>query len=139
MLSIYLALFFTVALMVTTAYFILGGLPLLILDHATPLDSHFIQRFFEVYCSAAWVCSLGACISYALAGFFPFMLGCATIWGLVMVYRRTIIPTMGRFAARIRSGQADAIRAFRWTHSAALLINGVQLLALVIGVLNLPL
>ena len=48
MLSTYIALFFTVVLLVTTAYFIMGGIPLLILAHDTPLDGRFVRRFFEI-------------------------------------------------------------------------------------------
>lgn len=43
------ALFFTVVLLVTTAYFLMGGLPLLVLQHDTPLDGRFIRRFFDIY------------------------------------------------------------------------------------------
>ena len=43
------ALFFTVALLVTTAYFILGSVPLLILKHDTPKDSRFVRGFFNTY------------------------------------------------------------------------------------------
>lgn len=44
-LALYPALLFTVALLVTTAYFLLGGLPLLVLDHDTSLDARFIRGF----------------------------------------------------------------------------------------------
>ena len=42
------ALVFTVALLVTTAYFMMGSLPLLILKHDTPVDARFIRGFFNV-------------------------------------------------------------------------------------------
>lgn len=137
--SIYAALFFTVALLVTTTYFILGGLPLLILDHSTPVDGRFIRRFFEVYCTAALVASAGASISYAFSGFFAFMLGTAAIGLVVTGFKTTIIPGMQKFADRIQEHDSKAIRAFRLTHAAALLINLAQLVVLVWGVLNLPL
>ena len=41
------ALFFTVTLLVTTAYFILGSIPLLILKHDTPRDARFVRGFFN--------------------------------------------------------------------------------------------
>ena len=137
--SIYAALFFTVALLVTTTYFILGGLPLLILDHSTPVDGRFVRRFFEVYCTAAQVAAIGACISYALAGFFPFMAGTAAIALVVSGFKKTIIPGLQRFADRIQDSDFKAIRAFRLTHATALLINLIQLVVLVWGVLRLPL
>jgi hypothetical protein len=37
--TIYPALFFSVVLLVTTAYFLMGGLPLLILKHDTSIDA----------------------------------------------------------------------------------------------------
>lgn len=137
MYSLYAALFFTVALLVTTTYFILGGLPLLILDHSTPLDGRFIRRFFEVYCMAALVAAVGASVSYALCGFLWFTLGTALIALVVFVFRRTIIPGMEKLADNIQRSDPQAIRAFRLTHAGALLINLTQLVALVWGVLQL--
>ena len=64
----YAALFFTVLLLVTTAYFLMGGLPLLILKHDTPVDAGFIRGFFDVYYKAAFFAASGACLSYALWG-----------------------------------------------------------------------
>ncbi len=49
------ALFFTVALLVTTTYFILGSIPLLVLKHDTPLDARFVRGFFDIYYVAAVV------------------------------------------------------------------------------------
>ena len=139
MLSIYAALFFTVALLVTTTYFILGGLPLLVLDHSTPLDGRFIRRFFEVYCTSAQVAAVGASVSYAFSGYFGFTLGTAAIALVVTGFRRTILPGMEKFAARIAHNEARAVRSFRLTHSAALMINLMQLVVLAWGVLQLSL
>ena len=52
------ALFFTVALLVIIAYFLMGGLPLLVLKHDVPLDARFIRTFFNAYyaASAALAC-----------------------------------------------------------------------------------
>lgn len=52
--SLYAALFFTVALLVTTTYFIMGGLPLLILDHSTPLDGRFVKRISRLIATRHW-------------------------------------------------------------------------------------
>ena len=49
------ALLFTVALFVTTAYFIMGSIPLLVLKHDTPLDARFVRGFFNTYYVAAVV------------------------------------------------------------------------------------
>ncbi len=75
--ALYASFFFTVALLVTTAYFLMGGLPLLTLKHDTPLDARFVRGFFNVYYRAAFWASLGAFVSYALWGRYPFALaGC---------------------------------------------------------------
>ncbi len=63
--ALFPALFFTVALLVTTAYFLLGGLPLLVLQHDTPTDARFVRGFFNVYYRAALVTSAGAAPSDA--------------------------------------------------------------------------
>ena len=52
--AIYPAFVFTVVLLFTTAYFLLGGLPLLILKHDVPLDANFIRAFFNIYYKAAF-------------------------------------------------------------------------------------
>jgi hypothetical protein len=135
--SSYFALFFTVALLVTTAYFIMGGLPLLILQHDTPVDGRFIRRFFEVYYQAAWLAALGACISYALWGKVLFAAGCAAVAGGVWALRRLIIPKMAHLGEKIQAADASAIAAFRKVHSVALLVNLTQLVALVWGVTQL--
>ena len=57
--ALYASFFFTVALLVTTAYFLMGGLPLLTLKHDTPLDARFVRGFFDVYYRAAFWASLG--------------------------------------------------------------------------------
>ena len=49
------ALFFTVALLVTHAYFLMGSVPLLVLEHDTPMDARFVRGFFNTYYLAAVV------------------------------------------------------------------------------------
>ena len=135
----YFALFFTVVLLVTTAYFLMGGLPLLILQHDTPLDGRFIHRFFEVYVKFAVFGAVGACLSYALWGRAGFALGAAGIGALVLFLRRRVLPAMERLGARIQSMDGSAIPAFRKLHSSVLLLNLVQLVALVWGVTQVSL
>ena len=66
--ALYASFFFTVALLVTTAYFLMGGLPLLTLKHDTPLDARFVQGFFNVYYRAAFWASLGAFVQLCALG-----------------------------------------------------------------------
>jgi len=135
--SAYLSLFFTVVLLVTTAYFILGGIPLLVLAHDTPVDGRFVRRFFEVYYSAALVGSLGSTASYALWGKPWLAIGSAAIASVVLFLRRIILPAMERLSARIQLSDTGAISGFRKVHATALLINLVQLVLVVWGVLQI--
>lgn len=135
----YPALFFTVVLLVTTAYFLMGGLPLLILQHDTPVDGRFIRRFFEIYYQAATVAALGACISYAWWGRVPYAAGAAGIAALALLLRRRLIPAMERLGERIQAADAQAVAGFRRAHGAALLINLAQLVIVVWAVTRLSL
>jgi hypothetical protein len=137
MASTYIALFFTVVLLVTKGYFLVGGLPLLVLQHDTPLDGHFIRRFFEVYYAAALVAAAGATLGYALWGKPWFAAGTATIGLIALVLRGVITPAMVRLGARIEASERQAIANFRKVHGAALLMNLLQLIALVWGVIQI--
>ena len=125
------ALFFTVALLVTTAYFILGSIPLLVLKHDTPLDASFVRGFLNVYYRAAVVTAGATAVSYAFAGRPGFATGAALLAALAVVLRRKIIPKMDALGAGIQSRQMDAIPGFRKTHVTAIAINILQLAAIV--------
>lgn len=129
--ALYPALVFTVALLVTTAYFLMGGLPLLVLDHDTTLDARFVRGFFNFYYKAAFVTALGASLSFAALGRPPFALGAAALALTVVLLRRRLIPAMDQLGAQIQANAPSAIRQFRKVHSMALLINGLQLALLV--------
>jgi hypothetical protein len=135
--AVYPAFFFTVALLFTTGYFLLGGLPLLVLKHDVPLDARFIRGFFNVYYRAAFWTALGACASFALWGRFGFALGAALIAAVATLLRSRLLPAMQRLGSRIESSEGDAIRSFRRVHVIALLLNVAQLVVLVYGTLQL--
>lgn len=135
--AVYPAFIFTVILLFTTAYFLLGGLPLLVLKHDVPLDARFIRAFFNVYYKAAFWAAIGACASYALWGRPAFALGAAALAGLAMLLRRHLVPAMERLGTRIEANDVQAVRHFRRMHGAALVINLVQLVVLVWGTLQL--
>ena len=137
MAGVYIALFFTVLLLVTKGYFLVGGIPLLILAHDTPLDGHFIRRFFEVYYTAAAVTASGATAGYALWGKPLFAAGTALVGLTALVLRRVITPAMLRLGERIASSDAQAIASFRKVHAGALLLNLLQLTVLVWGVIQI--
>ena len=125
------ALFFTVAMLMVTAYFLLGSVPLLVLKHDNPVDAKFIRAFYNMYYRLAFVTTLGAAISYALSGRPMFALGAAANAVLVWVLRGQFIPRMVELESRIKTEDMMAIPAFRQMHKTALGINLAQLVTIV--------
>ena len=128
---VYFALFFTVALLVTTAYFIMGAIPLLILRHDTPLDARFVRGFFNVYYRAAFITASATALSYAIAGHPGVACGAAALALVALLLRRRVIPSMDALGSRIQGDFMDAIPGFRKLHVWAILINIAQLVAIV--------
>jgi hypothetical protein len=139
MAALYAALVFTVVLLVVTAYFLMGAVPLLILTHDVGLDARFVRGFFNTYYLAAMVAAGGAAASYGLAGQPAFALGAAAIVLAAAALRRRIIPTMDLVGTQIQEGAIGAIRRFRTLHVTALMVNLVQLVAIVWGLTALKL
>lgn len=127
----YGALVSTVALLMVTTYFLMGGLPLLILKHDTPMDAWFVRGFFRIYYKIAFVAALATATSYALWGRPAFALGAVAIALAVVVLRRKLIPVMEQLDVRIQARHASAVRSFRKVHCMALLFNAAQLVVLV--------
>jgi hypothetical protein len=125
------ALFFTVALLVTTTYFLLGSLPLLVLRHDTPLDSRFVRGFYNTYYLAALTTASATALTYALAGRAVIAAGAAALALLAAVMRRTILPKMDSLRTQIQDGRTVAIPAFRRIHVTAILVNLAQLVLIV--------
>jgi hypothetical protein len=125
------ALFFTVALLVTTAYFLLGSLPLLVLKHDTPLDSRFVRGFFNTYYLVAMATASATAVSYAFAGRLIVAALAAGLALLAVVMRRKVIPRMDSLRAEIQLNGTSAIRAFRRIHATAMLVNLAQLVLIV--------
>jgi hypothetical protein len=125
------ALFFTVALLVTTAYFILGSVPLLILKHDTPKDSRFVRGFFNTYYLAAMFTASSAAVSYAFAERPLIAAGAAALALLAVLLRRQVVAKMEALGSQIQSGGTDAIPGFRRTHVFAILVNLAQLVLIV--------
>lgn len=137
--AMYGSLFFTVALLVTTAYFLMGGLPLLILKHDVALDARFVRGFFNVYCKASFWAALGACVSYALWGRWVFAVGAAVYVGIAIGVRKALLPAMQALGAQIEASAGGAILKFRRLHVAVLSLNLVQLAVLVWSITRLSL
>lgn len=130
-LALIAALFFTVALLVTTTYFLLGSVPLLVLEHDTPMDSRFVRSFFNTYYLAAMGTASATALSYALAGRLAIASGAAALALLAAILRRKVIPTMDSLREEIQSSGTSAISAFRRIHTSAILINLAQLVVIV--------
>ncbi len=128
-----IALFFTVALLAVTAYFLLGSVPLLVLKHDNPVDASFIRSFYITYYRFALVIALGTALSYGLAGRWPLASGAAAIAMLTLVLRTRFIPMMAQLAPQIQNQDALAVPAFRRLHKSAIMVNTGQLLAILGG------
>ena len=131
------ALVFTVALLVTTAYFIMGSVPLLVLKHDTPLDARFVRGFFNIYYRAAFVSATATAACFWLADYRGLGAGAAGLALLAVALRRLFIPRMAALGAQIQADDRQAIAGFRKAHVAATLINLAQLVAIVWSLIGL--
>jgi len=125
------ALFFTVALLVTHTYFLLGSVPLLILKHDTPMDARFVRGFFNTYYLAAMYTASATAVCLALSGRLALAAGAAILALLAAMLRRKVIPKMDSLRAQFQASDTTSIRAFRRMHVAAILINLAQLVFIV--------
>ena len=130
------SLFFTVAMLAVTAYFLFGSIPLLILKHDNNMDSKFIRSFYITYFKFAIVVSTAAAISYA-AAFRPIQaLGAFAIAILTLVLRFKLIPQLDQCGSEIREDRnLMAIPEFRKIHINAITLNFAQLIT-VLGSLS---
>ena len=123
------SLFFTVAMLAVTTYFLFGSIPLLILKHDNTMDSKFIRSFYVTYFKFAIVVSTGAALSYAAATH-PLMAAIASaILTLTLVLRFKFIPQMDHIGSEIRdNNNLMAIPEFRKIHKTAITLNLAQLI-----------
>ena len=138
-LPLIVALIFTVILLVITAYFLMGSVPLLVLKHDTPLDARFVCGFFNTYYVAAMYAAAATALSYAIAGRLVFAAGATALAAIAVVLRRTVLQRMDSIRAVLQADDAGAIAAFRRTHIAAILANLAQLALIVWSLVALPL
>jgi len=104
------SLFFTVAMLAVTAYFLFGSIPLLILKHDNNMDSKFIRSFYITYFKFAIVVSTAAAISYA-AAFRPIQaMGAFAIAILTLVLRFKLIPQLDQCGSEIREDVKDVVQ-----------------------------
>jgi hypothetical protein len=131
------ALFFTVAMLAVTTYFLFGSIPLLILKHDNTMDAKFIKSFYTTYFKFAIVVATAATLSYALAARPLLTLEAASMATLTLLLRFKFIPKMEQIGSEIRdNNNLMAIPEFRKIHKTAILINAAQLVT-VLGSLSL--
>jgi hypothetical protein len=135
--SLIAALFFTTALLVVTAYFLMGSLPLLILRHDTALDARFIRGFFNTYYGAAAFTAGATAVCYALAARPVYAAGAAALALVARLLRWKLIPKMDSLRAQIQASGASAVTGFRRMHLAAILVNVAQLVLIVWSLISL--
>lgn len=133
----HVALFFTIPLLMCMAYFFMGSLPLLVLDHDTPLDSRFICGFFKTYYVAVIGTASVAAIAYAWVGHLAWSAGMAAIAVLALTLRATVLPHMDRLRRRIENADAAATIDFRHVHILGMALNFVQLAAVIWALFHL--
>jgi len=125
------ALVFTVALLVTHTYFLFGSVPLLVLEHDTPMDARFVRGFFNTYYGAAMVSAGGAALSLALAGWLTLAAGATALAVLARLLRWQMILKLDALRAQMQDGESRAVQRFRRLHVAAVLLNLAQLVLIV--------
>lgn len=131
------ALIFTVALLVVTAYFFMGSLPLLILKYDTPPDSRFVRGFFNTYYLTSMFTASATAVSYGFAGRLVFAAGAAALALSATLLRRKLIPKMDSLGAQIQVSETSAIAGFRRIHVTAILVNLTQLVLIVWSLISL--
>lgn len=122
---------FTVGMLATTVYFLLGSIPLLILKHDTPIDSSFIRSFFNLYYRVAMFVATGAALSYLASERYAFAAGAAVIALLATVLRRTVVAKMDTLKTHIHAANFEAIPEFRKIHFQAIQISFILLIVVV--------
>lgn len=125
------AIVFTVALLVTNTYFLLGSVPLLVLRHDTPMDSRFVRGFFHTYYRILVVTATMTALSYVFAGLPVMAAGAAAIAVLAVVLHRKVLSRMDSLRERMPAGGPETIAGFRRLHVVAILVNLLQLVLVV--------
>ena len=130
MTPIALSLLATVLLMVWMGFFALGSLPLLVLNHDTPLDARFIRGLFDVYYKAVMTVGAAGILTHALAQRTWTTAGMAFVCAVAYLSRRVILSRMDALRAAMTPEDAPRIREFRKLHVTGMVLNFVQMLGI---------
>src|SRR5436190_9608614 len=115
-----LALISAVVLLVWMGFFMMGSLPLLILKHDTPVDSHFIRGLFNLYYVAIMATGIVGAASAAIAGRAAAALGLGFVAAIGFAGRHWFVARMDLVRRTMTAGDSLAIRRFRRLHIAGM-------------------
>jgi hypothetical protein len=127
------ALISTVVLLVWMGFFMMGSLPLLILKHDTPVDSHFIRSLFNVYYVAIMSTAAVGALSCALAGRLGNALALSCVASFGFAGRYWLVARMDTVRSTMTADDSSAIAQFRRLHIAGMLLNVVLVAAVCFG------
>ena len=120
-----------VGLLIWMGYFVIGGSPLLILKHDTPVDARFIRGFFDVHYRVLMSISAVGALSFTLADrrFLAAAMACVTLIGFAA--RLVIVSRMDRIRSALTATDARAIKKFRRLHVAGIMLDVFYLVGFV--------
>ena len=133
------ALISAVVLLVWMGFFMMGSLPLLILKHDTPVDSHFVRGLFNLYYVAIMATGIVGAASAAIAGRAVAALGLGFVAAMGFAGRRWFVARMDLVRSTMTADDALAIRRFRRLHIVGMLLNVLLLAAFCVGLTRVTL
>jgi hypothetical protein len=133
------ALISAVVLLVWMGFFLMGSLPLLILKHDTPVDSHFIRQLFNVYYVAIMSTAAVGALSCVLAGRLAMALALSCVAGFGFAGRHWLVSRMDTVRSTMTADDSSAIARFRRLHIVGMLLNVGLLAAFCFGMTRISL
>jgi hypothetical protein len=125
-----IALVFTVLLLMSLGFSVLGSTPLLILKHDVAMDSRVVRQVFHYCYRLITVMAVVASLAYAFAGR-PLLsagIGCIAVVAIVM--HHWLLTRMDALRATMHEGDTAALSRFRRLHVTGIALNAVQLVAM---------
>jgi hypothetical protein len=125
-----IALVFTVLLLMSLGFSVLGSTPLLILKHDVAMDSRVVRQVFHYCYRLVTVMAVVASLAYAFAGR-PLLsagIGCIAVVAIVM--HHWLLTRMDALRATMHEGDTAALSRFRRLHVTGIALNAVQLVAM---------
>jgi hypothetical protein len=124
------ALVFTVLLLMSLGFSVLGAAPLLILKHDVAMDSRVVRQVFHYCYRIVTVVALVAAVAYASVGRLPLAAGIGCIAALAIGMHHWLLTRMDALRATMHDGDSAALAQFRKLHITGIALNAVQLVAM---------